>query len=56
MLASRWGWGENQDTDVSSEIGPEWPLVKAGAFGGDPERAAAAYAKVADARSTTRVW
>ena len=56
MLGSRWGWGETQNPDVSAEIGPEWPLVGAGAFGGDPERAVGAYTKVVEIRSKTRTW
>lgn len=56
MLGSRWRGGENQDSDLRSEIGPEWPLVIAGAFGGDSERAAHAYAKVAEVRSKTQTW
>ncbi|WP_053646078.1 hypothetical protein [Streptomyces sp. XY431] len=44
LADSRWGYNDNGPAGaLQREIGPDWPLLRAGAFGGDPERAKAAF-------------
>jgi hypothetical protein len=50
-----WGWdNDGPSTAVRAEIAPDWPLIAAGAFGGDPDRATAAFDKLATWRTQTR--
>jgi hypothetical protein len=44
MLESTWGYdGNGLSGAIKREISPVWPLVRAGAFGGDEKRAEAAF-------------
>lgn len=50
MLDSIWGYGDvgGLAAGIGNEIGPDWPLLRGGAFGGDPERAMKAYNALVD--------
>ncbi|MFD8597557.1 SIR2 family protein [Kitasatospora sp. NPDC059646] len=43
LLGDNWGYEQGLAGAIQQEITPAWPLLQAGAFGGDPERATAAY-------------
>ncbi|WUH90409.1 SIR2 family protein [Streptomyces sp. NBC_00433] len=53
-------WGDDDSgpgPGVRTEISPTWPLLSAGAFGKDVDRAAAAYARLTEWRSRyARTW
>jgi hypothetical protein len=44
------------EQQVPGELGPEWPLLRGGAFGGDPDRAAGAKAQLATFCREVRSW
>ncbi|WP_405549525.1 caspase domain-containing protein [Streptomyces microflavus] len=57
LLDSNWGYDDfGMAMEVAQEIGPTWPLLKAGAFGGDQTRAEKAFENLSEHRSRTRHW
>ncbi|GGV01779.1 hypothetical protein GCM10010502_65470 [Kitasatospora aureofaciens] len=43
LNGSNWGHERGLAGTIQQEITPAWPLLRAGAFGGDPRRATTAY-------------
>ncbi|MGW5353427.1 SIR2 family protein [Streptomyces sp. NPDC004031] len=56
MLDSVWGYGdEGLAGEIAREVGPSWPLLRAGGFGGAETRATAALTALIEARNR-RPW
>ncbi|MEW1829317.1 SIR2 family protein [Streptomyces sp. NPDC088196] len=57
LLDSWWGYDEiGLAPDIAREINSSWPLIQAGAFGGEVERAEKAIAALVEYRSRNRHW
>ncbi|MFJ9381616.1 SIR2 family protein [Streptomyces sp. NPDC101455] len=51
FTGENWGHDSNLATTIEQELTPAWPLLQAGAFSGDLDRAKAAYTRVVEWRA-----
>ncbi|MEV8547702.1 SIR2 family protein [Streptomyces sp. NPDC051572] len=51
---THWEYDTSMANTIKTELTPNWPLLRAGAFGGDMERAQAAYERLVEWRAKTR--
>jgi hypothetical protein len=51
LIYLKWDYDTSIANTIKAELTPSWPLLRAGAFGGDLERAQAAYERLAEWRA-----
>lgn len=57
LLASWWGYDDNGlAAEIQQEINTDWPLLRAGAFAGDADRARASLTALVEARAKLPWW
>lgn len=57
MSSRHWEYDHSLFTQIANEVGPNWPLIRGGAFGGDDERARTAVEALAAWRKANyRGW
>ncbi|MFC5911643.1 hypothetical protein [Streptacidiphilus monticola] len=55
-LDGHWGYSNRLPEGIERELTDQWPLLAAGAFGGDLLRAQKAFAAVVERRKKARTW